>query len=152
MEGKARHQLIKTQWQNLTQEQKFPFVLMSRADQDRANYKAKISQIKSNLMTEISNGRANSSIFKDVFEKINEEIEAISNSEESFSEGGYEESKQQSSDFSLSTIQRGPFSEEACAKTLFSEEVTLAAKVGQNATVGSGDNYKQTNIESYFKK
>jgi len=66
---------------------------MSRADQDRANYKAKISQIKSNLMTEISNGRANSSIFKDVFEKINEEIEAISNSEESFSEGGYEESK-----------------------------------------------------------
>jgi hypothetical protein len=52
----------------------------------------------------------------------------------------------------LSTIQRGPFSEEACAKTLFSEEVTSAAKVGQNATTASGDNYKQTNIESYFKK
>lgn len=66
---------------------------MSRADEDRANYKAKISQIKSNLMKEISNGRANSSIFTDVFEKINEEIEAASNSEESFSEGGYEESK-----------------------------------------------------------
>jgi hypothetical protein len=66
---------------------------MSRADEDRANYKAKISQIKSNLMKEISNGRANSSIFTDVFEKINEEIEAASNSEESFSEGVYEESK-----------------------------------------------------------
>ena len=66
---------------------------MSRADEDRANYKTKISQIKSNLMKEISNGRANSSIFTDVFEKINEEIEAASNSEESFSEGGYEESK-----------------------------------------------------------
>jgi hypothetical protein len=44
-------------------------------------------------MKEISNGRANSSIFTDVFEKINEEIEVASDSGESFSEGGYEESK-----------------------------------------------------------
>jgi len=44
-------------------------------------------------LKEISNGRANTSIFTDVFEKINEEIEVVSDTDESFSEGGFEESK-----------------------------------------------------------
>ena len=46
----------------------------------------------------------------------------------------------------------GPKSEEACAKTIFSDERTTAATVGQNATTGCGDNLRQTNLKSYFKK
>jgi len=45
------------------------------------------------LIKEISNGRANTSIFTDVFDKINEEIDggSKSDSDESGSDGGYED-------------------------------------------------------------
>ena len=127
---------------------------MSRADEERANYQNKISQIKANLIKEISNGRANSSIFTDVFDKINEQIDEApkSDSDGCSSEGECEESKQQNPDFSMSTIKVGPFSEEALvSNTLFSEDVIQAAQTGHNVTAG-GDNYKQTNLKSYFKK
>lgn len=68
---------------------------MSRADEEKANYQNKISQIKANLLKEISNGRANHSIYTDVFQKINEVIAGSeiehSNSDDSCSEGAFEE-------------------------------------------------------------
>lgn len=42
MEGKARHQLIRGKWQKLPDNEKFNYVMMSRADREKAIYIAKL--------------------------------------------------------------------------------------------------------------
>jgi hypothetical protein len=49
MLGKERDRIIRDRWKALDNSTRFAFVLMSRADRDRAEYKAKVSQIKTSL-------------------------------------------------------------------------------------------------------
>jgi len=53
LEGKQRHQLIRAKWQKLLDEQKFNYVMMSRADREKAIYIAKLIQLKETLPFDI---------------------------------------------------------------------------------------------------
>ena len=53
LDGKARHALVRLRWRVLSDEAKLPFVLMSRADKERALYMNKICQTKENLIREL---------------------------------------------------------------------------------------------------
>lgn len=53
LEGKQRHQLIRAQWQQLSDDRKFNYVMMSRADRDKALYINKLVQLKETLPLDI---------------------------------------------------------------------------------------------------
>lgn len=53
LEGKQRHQLIRAQWQQLSDDRKFNYVMMSRADRDKALYINKLLQLKETLPLDI---------------------------------------------------------------------------------------------------
>ena len=50
LDGKARQTTIKAAWKKLPEEAKFTFVLMSRADREKALYLHKLAQIKEDLL------------------------------------------------------------------------------------------------------
>lgn len=50
LEGRQRHALVKQRWKAMSESAKFPYVLMSRADEERAKYALKIAQIRNNLL------------------------------------------------------------------------------------------------------
>ena len=43
MEGRQRHALVKQRWRILNPQEKFPFVLLSRASEERSKYLSKIA-------------------------------------------------------------------------------------------------------------
>ena len=43
LEGRDRHALVKQRWKVLSSQDKFPYVLMSRADEERAKFQSKIA-------------------------------------------------------------------------------------------------------------
>lgn len=53
LEGKQRHQLIRQRWQQLPDDKKFNYVMMSRADREKAIYIAKLIQLKETLPYDI---------------------------------------------------------------------------------------------------
>lgn len=75
MEGRQRHSLVKQLWRQMTQDEKFPFVLMSRADEERAKYQSEIAQIRNNLLKEVGKGHPSAGMVNDVFTRINKIIE-----------------------------------------------------------------------------
>jgi hypothetical protein len=50
MDGKARQEVIKNMWRDLSDTDKYPYVLLSRADRERAVFAQKLSKIKESLM------------------------------------------------------------------------------------------------------
>lgn len=75
LEGRDRHQLVKKRWRLLSQEEKYPYVLMSRADEERAKFCSKIALIRNNLLSEIGPVQQSSGVVCDVLTKINQVIE-----------------------------------------------------------------------------
>lgn len=53
LEGKQRHQIIRAKWQTLPDDKKFNYVMMSRADREKAVYIAKLIQLKETLPFDI---------------------------------------------------------------------------------------------------
>ena len=58
LEGKQRHQIIRKQWQQLGDDKKFNYVMMSRADRERAIYINKLIQLKETLPFDVPNSLA----------------------------------------------------------------------------------------------
>lgn len=50
MDGKARQEVIRAMWKRLGDKEKYPYVLMSRADREKAIFASKLSKIKENLI------------------------------------------------------------------------------------------------------
>lgn len=127
MEGRQRHSLVKHRWKLMSQDDKFPFVLMSRADEERAKYMSKVAQIRNNLLSEAKNWTM-SSMVTDVFTRLTKVIDSEKgdpSEESSCSESLREmvEESKVSEDLSLSLINRQIGSEE-CSQVL-SEEVLV---------------------------
>ena len=85
LDGKGRQEIIKKLWRDLDDEKKFPYVLMSRADKERAIYINKLNLIMENLINKYPDLKEK----VQVQDKINKYIEAELtniNEEESSSE------------------------------------------------------------------
>lgn len=66
---------MKRRWKAISESDKFPFVLMSRADEERAKYQLKIAQIRNNLLQEMQPDRSSQTMANDVFTKITQQID-----------------------------------------------------------------------------
>jgi hypothetical protein len=117
MEGRQRHSLVKQLWRQMTQDEKFPFVLMSRADEERAKYQSEIAQIRNNLLKEVGKGHPSAGMVNDVFTRINKIIEephySDEDEEDSIGDDEREEDADQVDYSSQSIIQNQPLQEES---------------------------------------
>ncbi len=111
---------------------------MSRADEEKAKYLSKIASIRNNLLQEASRVQE-TPLMNDLYTKMTQLIMQSEQSENDCSseEEGFEESKDE---LSLSLIKR--------QEGLSVESVTLSEEV----VAKSGDNFRQTDLKSYFKK
>ena len=50
LDGKGRQQLIKKWWREMNDEDKYPYVCLSRADREKAVYVTKLNQIRMNFL------------------------------------------------------------------------------------------------------
>ncbi len=110
---------------------------MSRADEEKAKYLSKIASIRNNLLQEASRVQE-TPLMNDLYTKMTQLIMQSEQSEnDCSSEEGFEESKDE---LSLSLIKR--------QEGLSVESVTLSEEV----VAKSRDNFRQTDLKSYFKK
>jgi len=52
LDGKARHKIVRQRWRSLDEQSRLVYVMMSRADRERAIYMNKLAQIKDSLLRE----------------------------------------------------------------------------------------------------
>lgn len=141
MEGRQRHALVKQRWKMMSQEEKLPFVMMSRADEEKAKYLSKVAQIRNNLRQESKNW--GNSMVSDVLIQLKKVIESEKDNdhESSCSEGLRDLVEESKDDLSLSLINQKIGSHES-SQVL--DEVVVPQKV---------DHFRQTQLQSYgFEK
>lgn len=74
MENKARHEIVKQMWKNVSESERFIYVLKSRADKERALYQLKLQAILESAKAHTLSGHALSEEEK---EKLRQDLEEM---------------------------------------------------------------------------
>lgn len=74
LDGKDRQNIIKKLWRDMNDDQKYAYVLMSRADKERAIYISKLNQLRENLIRKYPHLRDNTQAKDRIETQIIEEL------------------------------------------------------------------------------